>query len=174
MLEDSLWTNIFKKRDGEKEDILTVLKRIPLFQDLSRKELRQLERILHQRTYKAGETIFNEGDPGVGMYIIEEGEVQIALGKDRRVLAVLSKGDFFGEMALLLEAPRTASALASKPSVLYGFFQPDLFSILETYPRTGNKILLRLSQMIAERLRRSNLENRELREKLQKLTEKGK
>ena len=173
MLEDSVWTNIFRKKEGEKEDILTVLKRIPLFQDLSKKELRQLERILHQRTYKADEVIFNEGEPGVGMYIIEEGEVRITLGKDRRVLAVLSKGDFFGEMALLLEAPRTASAIASKPSVLYGFFQPDLFSILETYPRTGNKILLRLSQMIAERLRRSNIENRELREKLQSLSEKA-
>ncbi|MHB2154326.1 cyclic nucleotide-binding domain-containing protein [Calditrichota bacterium GD2] len=173
MLEDSVWTNIFRKKEGEKEDILSVLKRIPLFQDLSKKELRQLERILHQRTYRAGEVVFNEGDPGVGMYIIEEGEVRITLGKDQRVLAVLSKGDFFGEMALLLEAPRTASAIASKPSILYGFFQPDLFSILETYPRTGNKILLRLSQMIAERLRRSNIENRELREKLQSLAEKG-
>ncbi|MHB2150267.1 cyclic nucleotide-binding domain-containing protein [Calditrichota bacterium LG25] len=174
MLEDSVWTNIFRKKEGEQEDILTVLKRIPLFQDLSKKELRQLERILHQRTYRAGEVVFNEGDPGVGMYIIEEGEVRITLGKDQRVLAVLSKGDFFGEMALLLEAPRTASAVASKPSILYGFFQPDLFSILETYPRTGNKILLRLSQMIAERLRRSNIENRELREKLQSIAEKGK
>ncbi|WP_457565424.1 cyclic nucleotide-binding domain-containing protein [Caldithrix abyssi] len=174
MLEDSVWTNIFRKKEGEKEDILSVLKRIPLFQDLSKKELRQLERILHQRTYRAGEVVFNEGDPGVGMYIIEEGEVRITLGRDQRVLAVLSKGDFFGEMALLLEAPRTASAIASKPSILYGFFQPDLFSILETYPRTGNKILLRLSQMIAERLRRSNIENRELREKLQSLSEKGK
>ncbi|WP_456408342.1 cyclic nucleotide-binding domain-containing protein [Caldithrix abyssi] len=174
MLEDSVWTNIFRKKEGEKEDILSVLKRIPLFQDLSKKELRQLERILHQRTYRAGEVVFNEGDPGVGMYIIEEGEVRITLGKDQRVLAVLSKGDFFGEMALLLEASRTASAIASKSSILYGFFQPDLFSILETYPRTGNKILLRLSQMIAERLRRSNIENRELREKLQSLSEKGK
>ncbi|APF20932.1 putative transcriptional regulator, Crp/Fnr family [Caldithrix abyssi DSM 13497] len=174
MLEDSVWTNIFRKKEGEKEDILSVLKRIPLFQDLSKKELRQLERILHQRTYREGEVVFNEGDPGVGMYIIEEGEVRITLGRDQRVLAVLSKGDFFGEMALLLEAPRTASAIASKPSILYGFFQPDLFSILETYPRTGNKILLRLSQMIAERLRRSNIENRELREKLQSLSEKGK
>ncbi len=174
MLEDSLWTNIFRKRDGEKEDILTVLKRIPLFQDLSRKELRQLERILHQRTYRKDEVIFNEGEPGVGMYIIESGEVRITLGEDKRLLAVLSKGDFFGEMALLLEAPRTASAIASKPSVLYGFFQPDLFNILETYPRTGNKILLRLSQMIAERLRHSNLENRELRQKLQQLQEREK
>jgi len=174
MFEDSVWANIFRKKEGEKEDILTVLKHIPLFQDLSKKELRQLERILHQRTYKQGEVVFNEGEPGVGMYIIEDGEVQITIGKDRRVLAVLSKGDFFGEMALLLEAPRTASAIASKASILYGFFQPDLFSILETYPRTGNKILLRLSQMIAERLRRSNIENRELREKLQALEAKGK
>ncbi|NOX88496.1 MAG: cyclic nucleotide-binding domain-containing protein [Calditrichaeota bacterium] len=172
MHEDSLWTNIFRLKSGEKEDILTVLKRIPLFQDLTRKELRQLERILHQRSYKKDEVIFSEGEPGVGMYIIETGQVRITLGDEQKVLAVLSKGDFFGEMALLLEAPRTASAIANKPSRLYGFFQPDLFSILETYPRTGNKILLRLSQMIAERLRHSNLENRELRNKLNSLLKK--
>lgn len=172
MKEDSLWTNIFRLQSKGKEDTLLVLKRIPLFQDLSRKELRQLERILHERTYKKDEVIFNEGEPGVGMYIIDSGEVRITLGSEQKVLAVLSKGDFFGEMALLLEAPRTASAIASKPSKLYGFFQPDLFSILETYPRTGNKILLRLSQMIAERLRHSNLENQELRKKLDSLIKK--
>ncbi len=172
MVEDSLWTNIFRLKSKEEESMTAVLKKIPLFQDLTRKELRQLERILHQRTYRANEVIFNEGEPGVGMYIIESGEVRITIGEDRKVLAILSKGDFFGEMALLLEAPRTASAIASKPSKLYGFFQPDLFSILETYPRTGNKILLRLSQMIAERLRRSNIENRELRNKLNTLMQK--
>ncbi len=172
MVEDSIWTNIFRLKSKEEESITAVLKKIPLFQDLTRKELRQLERILHQRTYRANEVIFNEGEPGVGMYIIESGEVRITIGEDRKVLAILSKGDFFGEMALLLEAPRTASAIASKPSKLYGFFQPDLFSILETYPRTGNKILLRLSQMIAERLRRSNIENRELRNKLNNLMQK--
>lgn len=173
MKEDSLWTNIFRKQSAEKRDTLIVLKKIPLFQDLSRKELRQLEHILHQRTYKQNEVIFSEGQPGVGMYIIDSGEVRITIGPEQKVLAVLTKGDFFGEMALLLEAPRTASAIAGKPSKLYGFFQPDLFSILETFPRTGNKILLRLSQMIAERLRHSNLENQELRKKLDSLIQKG-
>jgi CRP/FNR family cyclic AMP-dependent transcriptional regulator len=82
---------------------------------------------------------------------------------------VLSNGDFFGEMALLLESPRTASAVAHEPTKLLGFFQPDLFSLLETKPKTGNKILLHLAQMIAERLRQSTIENRYLKNKLSEL-----
>ena len=55
---------------------------------------------------------------------------------------------------------------------MLGFFQSDLFGLLETNPRTGNKILNRLAQMIADRLRFSNLENQQLKQKLNKLEEK--
>jgi len=166
MNEDTVWSNIFKKGKKQEANIFTVLHSIPVFKDLSKKELRSVERILHRRTYKDGEYIFHENEPGVGMYIIESGQVHITLGKENKLLAILSKGDFFGEMALLLESPRTATAVASGPLKMLGFFQPDLFGLLETHPKTGNKILLRLSQMIAERLRQTSLENRALKLKI--------
>ncbi len=166
MSEDTVWSNIFKKSDTKQESIYTVLRRIPIFQDLKKKELKAVERILHRRTYRPDETIFSEGEPGMGMYIIESGQVHICIGNEQKLLAVLSDGDFFGEMALLLESPRTASAIVKTPLKMLGFFQPDLFSLLETDPRTGNKILQRLAQMIAERLRQTNMENRQLKLKL--------
>ncbi len=168
MQENTLWSNIFRNQGKKEKSIYSVLKQVPIFKDLSNRELKALERILHRRTYRDGEIIFNENEPGVGMYIIENGKVLIKSGKNEKVLALLSNGDFFGEMALLLETPRTASAVASGPLKMLGFFQPDLFHLLETRPQTGNKILRRLAQMIAERLRQTTIENSELKNKISK------
>ncbi len=170
--DDTMWGNIFHKEIRTDENIYQVLAGIPIFKDLSRKELRSIERILHKRTYKEDEVLFHEDDPGAGMYIIEKGRVNITLGKAEKLLAVLSDKEFFGEIALLSETPRTATATSVTNSSILGFFQPDLFDLLETNPRMGNKILLRLAQMIADRLRFSNLENQQLKLKISKLEEK--
>ena len=173
MQDDTMWGNIFRKEEKQVRNIFTILSKIPIFKDLSKKELRAIERILHQRSYKADEVLFNEGDPGVGMYIIESGRVNITLGKENKLLAVLAENEFFGEIALLSETPRTATATAAASSVIYGFFQPDLFGLMETDPRMGNKILLRPAQMIGDRLRFSNLENQQLKIKIASLEEKS-
>lgn len=169
MSQDFFWTNIFKANKVVEESIFSVLKRIPIFHDLTHKELKSVERILHRRTYKADEVIFNENEPGVGMYIIENGKIHITQGKEGKLLVLLSNGDFFGEMALILEGHRTAAAIAKEPTKLLGFFQSDLFNLLETSPMTGNKILQRLAQMIAERLRLGTIENRQLKARLTQL-----
>ncbi len=172
MDDDTMWGNIFRNNTKQEDNIYTVLSKIPLFSDLNKKELKAIERIMHHRTYNPDEIVFNEGDPGVGMYIIVTGHINISLGKDGKLLAVLSNGEFFGEIALLSETPRTATATSAVETDMLGFFQSDLFGLLETNPRTGNKILNRLAQMIADRLRFSNLENQQLKQKLNKLEEK--
>ncbi|MEE9117059.1 MAG: cyclic nucleotide-binding domain-containing protein, partial [Calditrichia bacterium] len=121
--DDTLWGNIFHKEIRTDENIYQVLAGIPIFKDLNRKELRSIERILHKRTYKEDEVLFHEGDPGAGMYIIEKGRVNITLGKEEKLLAVLSDKEFFGEIALLSETPRTATATAVTNSSILGFFQ---------------------------------------------------
>ena len=171
--DDTLWSNIFRKETTVENNIYKVLSGIPIFQDLSRRELRLIERILHKRTYKQNEVLFHEGDPGVGMYIIEHGRVNITLGKDEKLLAVLADTEFFGEIALLSEIPRTATATSVTESSILGFFQPDLIDLMETNPKMGNKVVLRLAQMMADRLRFSNLENQHLKSKISKLEEKA-
>jgi CRP-like cAMP-binding protein len=170
--DDTMWGNVFRKKEHKEKNIYTVLANIPIFKDLNKKELRAIERILHKRSYKTDEVLFHEGDPGVGMYIIEAGRINITLGKEEKLLAVLSDSEFFGEIALLSETPRTATAKATTNCSILGFFQSDLFGLLETNPRMGNKILLRLAQMIGDRLRLSNLENQQLKLKIGKLEEK--
>ena len=152
-----IWSNIFKSRSGKEEThIIEILRRIPVFEDLTKRELASIERILHKREYKQEEVIFRQGEPGVGMYIIEQGKVHILHEPGNTRLAELGNGEFFGELALLDESPRSASAIAIDPSAILGFFQPDLFGLIERDPQLGVKIVMRLARSIGERLRRAN------------------
>jgi len=157
-----LWSNFFRP-DSEK-DIYTLLRSVPIFEDLSRRDLKALERILHRRKYHAGEYVFREGDPGLGMYIIEQGEVSIVSESQSNEISRLRKGEFFGEMALFNDRPRNASAVAFEDTRLFGFFQPDLFGLLETHPRIGVKVVLKLARILSERLYRAGQENARLME----------
>ncbi len=163
---DPVWDNIFRRYSKKEESEYDLLLKIPLFSGLSKREINIIQKYLHFREYKTDELIIEEGKPGVGMYIILEGKVQIFFKKSEKPLAVLGRGDFFGEMALLQEAPRSASAKALDKTKMYGLFQPDLFGLIERKPSLGNKILLHLARMIAERLRFSNQENFQLKQKL--------
>jgi CRP/FNR family transcriptional regulator, cyclic AMP receptor protein len=145
-----------------------VLARIPVFESLTPKELRQVAAIVHRRKYSAGEYIVRQNDPGLGMYVIESGEVSVLLEENEstKQLAMLHEGDFFGEIALLDESPRSATVVAHTAAELIGFFRPDLFDIIEKLPGAGIKIVLRLAQLLGERLRNSNMEISRLRAQL--------
>lgn len=168
---DSFWGNIFKNRKKEEESIFTILRKIPIFEELNNRELEAIERILHRRTYRPGELIFCQGDAGVGMYIIVEGTVEIIYEPSNQVLAELGDGEFFGELALLDESPRSATAKAKTACKMLGFFQSDLFGLLERDPRLGVKIVLRLAKIIGDRLKHSNEQIQQLRQQVQQLQE---
>ncbi|MDH4017667.1 MAG: cyclic nucleotide-binding domain-containing protein, partial [Actinomycetota bacterium] len=70
----------------------------------------------YEQRFEAGETIFEEGDPGDTIYVIHSGEVELSRvgGVGRRTVARLGPGDFFGEMSVVLGEPRTARAAAVK------------------------------------------------------------
>lgn len=159
------WGNIFKTKNVDRQNILQLLKKIPLFSELRKSELREIERLIHQRQYKSGEVIFWEDEPGVGMYIVQKGEVGIY--KDytaprQKELARLEFGDFFGEMALLENDCRSATAVSLGEANLLGLFHPDLFDLFERKPQLGKKMLTALTNMLAQRLRRTNAELQEL------------
>ena len=92
------------------------------------------------------------------MYVIIHGTVKIIDNDSETVFASLIDGDFFGELALLDEEPRSASAIATAPAKLIGFFRTDLLTLMKRDPDLGNKILLNLSRVLGERLRKTNEE----------------
>ena len=159
MASDPFWSNIFRWRAKEENDVYEILKKVPIFQDLSRSEFSKIENILHRRNWRSDEAVVKEDDTGLGMYIIIEGEVRIiqeGVDGEQLQLAILGAGDFFGEQALLDESPRTASVVAAESCHIIGFFRPDLLELIESNPRLGLKIVMRLSQMISVRLRHTN------------------
>tara|TARA_Y100001970_G_C13699514_1_gene586481 strand:- start:40 stop:522 length:483 start_codon:yes stop_codon:yes gene_type:complete len=150
----SLWENYFSKKKAD--PIKLALESVPIFYNLTPSQIKEITRLVHRRTYKKGEAVFKKNAPGEGMYIIISGEIKIKDPESEMIFATLSKNNFFGEMALLDEEPRSAVAEASEPSTLVGFFRPDLMMLVSRFPELGNKILINLSKVLAERLRESN------------------
>lgn len=158
-MDNPVWGNSIFKKKKKGDDIFALLERIPIFSDLNRKELMEMEKIMHRRKYKKKEHIIRMGDPGLGMYIIINGCVEI-IEKDKkrknRTLAKLQEGSFFGDLALLDESPRSASAIATEDCDIIGFFRPDFLDLLYRKPKLGIKVLFALAKTIGERLRQTD------------------
>lgn len=151
---NTLWGNILKKKP-----VLEAIREIPLFSELSARDLSVVEKFLHPRTYNKDEVIFFEGDPGVGMYIVIEGNVDItkSSGNGKKInLATIEEGGFFGEISIIEGGPRTATATAVDKAELLGFFKADLDELIERRPEIAAKTLFQIARILGERLRVSN------------------
>ena len=146
---------ILQKIRGKEGDILPVLRTIPIFEGLGFNDLKKIELIVHIRTFMPDEIIFYERQPGAGMYIIKKGLIKLTktVNEERVKISELKDGEFFGEMSLLEDYPRSAEATAVEKTEALGIFRPDLFDLIESNPKLGYKILLRLSKRLASRLR---------------------
>ncbi len=165
----SFWANLFKAQT-QKTEIEHLLSIIPPFKEFSKKDYSALISIIHNRTYVAGEYVFYQSDPGIGLYIILEGQVAIERVSEtghKLALANFNTGDFFGELALIDGAKRSASAIATMDSKLAVIFKPDLDEFIEKNPAKGVLIMRGLSQIIVTRLRNLNQEFLEYQEKVQ-------
>ena len=142
---------------------MQLLQRCFLFSVLAKKDIRFLEKMVHHRKYQAQETIFNQGEVGMGFYIIKSGVVDIyveSLGQSgerkKDLVQTLKFGHFFGELALVEENEiRTATAIARTETRLVGFFRPELFEIINRSPTAGARIALRLAEIMGRRLKES-------------------
>jgi len=157
-IHSSFWANIFHT-PTESDELVQSLQAIPLFKSLNRRDVADLLGIIHNRNYIAGEYIFYQGDPGIGLYLIREGEVQIIRESekgDKVPLAVFHKGDFFGELALVDSEKRSASAITNSDTKLSVIFKPDLDEFIDKYPKKGIKIVQGIAEITAVRLRTLN------------------
>ena len=129
-----------------------LLARIALFAGLGTEDLAGLARDLRRRRYKKDEVIFFCGDPGASLCIIEAGRVKLTLpapdGRGEVVLARLSPGEFFGELALLDGQPRSADAVATEAVELLMLGREDFLRYLEAHPRLAIALLEELSRRL--------------------------
>jgi len=132
------------------------LQQVSFFQNVPRAELGRLFQALSLRTYQAGETLFNEGDTGRALFILEWGQIRISRrlpsGEDHEI-ALLAPGDYFGEMSLMDHMPRTASATAVTGSRVYLLYKTELDNLLRRAPQAGAAIMAHLAEILALRLR---------------------
>ena len=134
---------------------MTTLRRLPLFATLSRRELRVVDSLLHERRYLKGEIVFDEGEEGQALYVIVRGRVLIcrqAQPESGRI-AEIDAGAVFGELALLDSAPRSAQARAIEDCSLASFSRGDFESLLDSHIVIASKISMQLARQLGRQLR---------------------
>lgn len=139
--------------------MITLLKKINLFEEFNDQELTKIRKVCKGEYFKPGEVIFKEGDKGDKIYMILKGEVRISrfiknIGE--QALAVLKKGEYFGEMALIDNYPRSAHAIANTTASLVTITKSDLDRIFSADRELGFKFLLVFSRTLSKRLRDMN------------------
>ena len=133
----------------------SVLQRVPLFSNLAPVDLQRVVEVAREKAYPKNSIILFEDDPGDALYVVAGGQVKVVLiGDDGRevILSVLGQGEFFGEMALLDDEPRSAHGIAMEDSQLLVLRREDFEGILTHSP----KIALALLRELTRRLRRAD------------------
>jgi CRP-like cAMP-binding protein len=146
---------MFLFRRKEESPRIRQLRALSLFSTLNPRELKTVDGLLHERSFLQDEVIFDEGEEGQALYIVESGRVLIChQGRplDGRI-AELGPGQFFGELALLDDSPRAAQARAAQNCRLAVLFRADFLGLLETHALIASKISLQLARHIGRRLR---------------------
>ncbi len=142
--------------DERGRDLVAFLEQVTLFKDLRRSDLRQLARIVHERSYRDGEYIYEQGKPGVALFVIRRGIVEIVRRRqngEEVPLALLEPPASFEELAVMeTEVVRWASARARGPVSLVALGRSDLDALSHNLPLLANKILKKLVEIAAVRL----------------------
>lgn len=131
------------KRHDEKIDHL---QKIPLFSDLSKKELRFLAQMTSETSVREGSTLVKQGESGQEAMIVESGTADVLRDGDK--VDDLGPGDFFGEMSLINHMPRNADVVATSDMDLLVMDAREFSSVLSEYPEVAVKIL----KTVVERL----------------------
>ncbi|RME07047.1 MAG: Stp1/IreP family PP2C-type Ser/Thr phosphatase [Deltaproteobacteria bacterium] len=130
---------------------MDTLKNVPLYRDLSYKELVKIFNITQVHTYRAGETIFNEGEEGSEFCIILSGEIELSThGKPFKRMRA---GTHFGEMSLIDQQPRSATVTAVVDTKLLVISRKDFIALLRSDTHLASKLLWRFLMVVSRRLR---------------------
>ena len=130
---------------------INVLKNIPLFSELSEKDLQRIVQVANKQRYHKENLILIEEEVGSSMFVILDGRVKISrISDDGRevILAIMSEGDFFGEMSLLDGHTRSANVTAIEDSELLVIRREEFLQMLHDYPQIAVNLLKELAQRI--------------------------
>ena len=151
--------------------VVNILKQADIFDELTSTQLELIGSICSERHYQAGDLIFEENTPGDELYIIASGEVGIQvdpalIGKETstgsQTIAVLRRGQSFGEVSLVDEGLRSAGARCSEQDThLVVIPRAKLMLLCDTYPQLGYRLMRNLAADLAMKIRHTDLQVRE-------------
>jgi CRP-like cAMP-binding protein len=136
------------------KDLTATLAKVPLFQGLSKRHLNQLAKRFIPRSYKVGDVIVAQGKGGEGMFTILSGVAEAVLETsdgEKTVVNTFGPANFFGEVAMLDDGPRTASVIATQPTECLVLTRSDFIAVMQNDAEMATEIAMAL----ARRLRRA-------------------
>lgn len=136
-----------------------LLKNIFLFKDLDAEEVSQIINISEIKSFSKDQVIFEEGEEGDAVYIVIEGAVRVSKmipGMGEENLTILGPGQYFGEMSLIEDAPRSATIIAHKDCSLLFIGKEDFRRLLEENKEIAYKLLWIFCRTLCSRLRETN------------------
>jgi CRP/FNR family cyclic AMP-dependent transcriptional regulator len=135
-----------------RSEIDDTIARIPIFSTCSKKELKEISRLLSSLVVKAGDKLTEQGQRGNEFMIIETGTATVL--RDGKEIGQLGPADFFGELAMLAEAPRTATVVANDDMVVWTVSRQEFTSMLRQNPSTAMSVLTSaVKRLYADNLR---------------------
>jgi signal transduction histidine kinase len=130
---------------------VVTLESIPLFRHLNPDEIQTLRTIAQEHRFTAGQEIFGEGTPGDGVYFVKAGLVEIRSGTgERRVFSRLGPGEIFGEMAVIDQQPRSATAAAAQATEVFYLPRPEMLDFITHSPGLAFALLQQITQRLRE------------------------
>ena len=121
------------------------LQRVPLFADLTKREVQQIARLFKERRFSEGEIVIQEGSGGAAFFVIESGEATVFIRGKKHT--TLKPDDYFGEIAMIDEGTRMATITAASELVCYGLTYWDFRPLVEANGVIGWKLLQRMAKM---------------------------
>lgn len=137
-------------------DTIAFLQRVEIFSLLSPDEIQRIIGLFAERSLAAGDLLFREGDEGNELFIVKTGSVVSTIrlpdGGEREI-AEFRQGDFFGEMSIFENAPRSATCTCRESCILLGLHEKDFFRMMDEFPDIATKIMYRMLNITTQRLR---------------------
>ena len=125
---------------------IDLLREVPLFADLGKRELEQVAASMKERRFEEGKNLVKEGEGGVGFFVIEEGKARVSVRGDAR--RELGPGSYFGEIALITEGSRTATITAETPVKAWGMTMWDFRPLVEENAGMSWKLLQAMGKQL--------------------------
>jgi CRP/FNR family cyclic AMP-dependent transcriptional regulator len=137
------------------QEITKFLKIVPIFKDLNNRQIGSLAKLAYEREYQAGDTIVSQGEGGIGLFVVVSGTAEAILKHpdgETNVVNTFGPTNFFGELALLDDGPRTASVVAKEATRCLGILRWDFLTMLKHDADMAVTILLEVAHRFRQLL----------------------